>query len=134
MFNYSEETFSPKERIAILFKEYDTLRTEIIGRTAGGYQLIAILAVIFTAILAWRSSHGPDDIFWVAIGVFIVAAVLFSWWAHRDINLIARRIREIELAINSLCGDTLLIWETTMGGMAGGWVRRSQVKLNPHNS
>src|ERR1039457_6946031 len=124
MFNYLEEAFSPKEKVAILFKEYDTLRTEIIGRTAGGYQLIAILAIVFGAILGWRSSHGSDAVFWVALGVFFGAALVFWWWARRDINMIARRIRDIELNINRLCGDTLLIWETSMGGMAGGWLLR----------
>jgi hypothetical protein len=59
MFNYLEEAFSPKEKVAILFKEYDTLRTEIIGRTAGGYQLIAILAIVL------RSDSGLEVVAWV---------------------------------------------------------------------
>ena len=124
MFNHSVETFSPKEKIEILFKEYDTLRAEIIGRTAGGYQLIAILAIIFAAILGWRSPHGPDQMFWVAIGVLVGSAIVFGWWAHRDINMIARRISDIELQINEFSGQTLLIWETQLGGMAGGWALR----------
>jgi hypothetical protein len=124
MFNFSTEEFSRKEKAIILFKEYDTLRAEIIGRTAGGFQLIAILGAVLAAILVLASSSGVDVVFWVAVGVFIISAIAFSWWARRDINLIARRVAEIELEINRLCNDTLLIWETECGGAAGGWLRR----------
>jgi hypothetical protein len=124
MFDYAVETFSAKEKIGILFKEYDTLRTEIIGRAAGGYQLIAITAVIFAAVLGWRASREPDWIFWAGIGLVIATAVFFSWWTRRDINIIARRIRDIEKKINELSGETLLIWESELGSMAGGWLKR----------
>jgi hypothetical protein len=127
MLNYSTENFSNKEYIAILFKEYDTLRAELISRTVGGFQLISIIAVLSTALLAWGGSHPGSKVLWGGIGVLCVAAGLFFYIAYRDTNLLARRIREIESEINGLAGDReLLKWETHFGASVTGWIIRRQ--------
>jgi hypothetical protein len=129
MFNYATEAFSAKEKIEILFKEYDTLRAEIINRASGGNQVVAILAGLFGASLAWRATHPPDRIFWTAIAVLFCTGVFLMATAYRDINLVARRLAVIERTINKLSGDDLLAWESRFGSMAGGWVARKNSHL-----
>jgi transposase len=125
MFDHATKTFSGKEKIEILLKEYDTLRAEIVGRTTGGYQLIGVQAIIFTAALGWRSQHGVGEIFWFFMGVLVVLGLLFGGSTYRDISMLARRVREIEEEINNTVGENLLRWETEFGGLNGIlWITR----------
>jgi len=125
MLDYSQENFSAKEKIMILFKEYDTLRAEAISRSGGGYQVIAIFAGLIAAILAWGATHPPVATFWAAVGTLILAAIFSAFLVLRDIYAIARRVAEIERAINHLAGDQeLLIWESKRGSAASGLLLR----------
>src|ERR1700716_193070 len=100
----SVDSLSNQECIQIIFKEYDTLRAEIIARTTGGFQLISIIALLSSALLAWAGSHPYSKVLWVGIGVLCLASVLFFYVAHRDINLLASRVRQLEAEINKLAG------------------------------
>jgi hypothetical protein len=52
------------EPISILFKEYDALRTEVLGRTSHGHQIGAIGAVVLT----WLLARPIDAKFWMILG------------------------------------------------------------------
>lgn len=125
MFDYSQAKFSDKEKIMILFKEYDTLRAEVISRSSGGYQVIAIFGGLFAALLAWGATHPPIAVFWAAVLTLAVGVIFAAFTVFRDIYVIARRLAEIEKTINHLAGDQqLLIWESNRGSAASGLVRR----------
>ena len=125
MFDYSKETLSNKECVDVLFKEYDTLRGEIIARTSGGYQLISIVALLSSALLAWAGSHPASVMLWIGLLIIVGASILFFAWAHRDNNMLGRRIAEIEKEINDLLGGReLLKWESHYGAAVTGWLRR----------
>lgn len=125
MLDYSKEKFSDKEKIMILFKEYDTLRAEVISRASGGYQVIAIFAGLIAAVLAWGATHPPVPRFWGAVGTLIAAAIFIAVIVLRDIYVIARRVAEIEKMINHLAGDhELLIWESKRGSATSGLLFR----------
>jgi hypothetical protein len=121
----SVDSLSNHECIQIIFKEYDTLRAEIIARTTGGFQLISIIALLSSALLAWAGSHSASKVLWVGVGVLCAASALFFYVAHRDVNMLASRVKEIEAEINHLAGDIeLLKWETHSGAAVTGWIRR----------
>src|SRR6266849_10226121 len=106
---------SAKEQIDILLKEYDTLRQEIIARTSQGFQVLGFGVLLYTALVAWFGAHSVDRTFWVLLIIFVLTIAVVSLMAHRDINMAARRISEIELHVNNLAGATLLQWETKYG-------------------
>ena len=81
----------------MLFKEYDALRSSILGRTSNGYQLWGIGA----ALLAFLMSRPIDVKFWILMGLFGIVFGMFSWTTFRDINKAAERLRELESSINA---------------------------------
>jgi hypothetical protein len=114
------------EKIQVLFKEYEALRSGILGRTNNGYQLWAIGAALLTFLM----SRPLDVKFWILMSIFTVVFSLFSWTTFRDINKAAERLREIEGSINLLAGDELLQWETRWGsGVTGFFGKARPLKL-----
>jgi hypothetical protein len=104
----NQETFTPKDKVQILFHEYDTLRTEAIHRINNGYQLIAGSV----ALLIWLASKWETSSFCVLL-IFSLFAVVFFWWRIvRDLTRLNRWLRELEKEINDLAGEQLLKWET----------------------
>jgi predicted lysophospholipase L1 biosynthesis ABC-type transport system permease subunit len=122
MLNYGTQTISDKEKIAILLKEYDTLRAEIIARTTGSFQMIAVTALLTAALMTSWSSRSPDALFWICLLGVVLTAFAFVAVAHRNINRLARRIMKIEDYVNRLAGSEILAWESKWGGAARGWV------------
>ncbi len=106
--------------IQILFKEYDTLRSEIITRTNCGYQLLALGA----GALAWLASRPINQMLFVSLGVVLAAMVIFVgiWW--RDTYMCSCRVKEIERQINNLAGMELLKWETHWTGGPFAYITR----------
>jgi hypothetical protein len=104
--------------IAILFKEYETLRNEIQNRTNNGYQIWGIVA----AVLTWLSSRPVDLNFWLLWPTLGAAFGFAAFTIRRDINKAARRIRQIEVEINSIAGADLLKWESQWGSAQTGWI------------
>lgn len=125
MFDYSTQTLSAKEEIVARLKEYDTLRAEIIGRTAAVYQLLAISAPLAVFLFTWwgSSTQKKDWVFWLAVVIFTFIVGLFAMSTRRDINRIAERIIFIEREVNRLAGVDILEWETTFGAASTGWWR-----------
>lgn len=112
----------------MLFKEYEALRSGILGRTNNGYQLWGIGAALLTFLI----SRPLDWKFWTLMGLFVAVFSLFSWTTVRDIKKAAERLRELENDINKLAGDELLQWETRWGsGVTGFFGRARPLRRNP---
>ena len=119
----SSPEFGSRDKIGVLFKEYDALRVEIQNRTNHGYQLWGIGA----GVLALIVSRPLDLRFWILSGLFLVVFLLASWTSVRDIIKAAKRIRELEDQINHLAGVTLLEWEHRWGSAVTGFWRTRPV-------
>jgi hypothetical protein len=111
----------------ILFKEYDTLRAEILERQRGAFQLTLIAGAAF----AWFATHMIDSwskygrtgkTIWVIGGLILLAffARLANQAMH-DAKQISKRLIEIEKKINKIAGEKLLEWETEWSWTAKGW-------------
>jgi hypothetical protein len=129
MADQHEESVGAHERIQVLFKEYDALRSSIIGRTSNGYQLWGIGA----ALLTYLMSRPIDLKFWLLMVLFGLVFGAFSWTTIRDINKAAERLRELESSINGLAGGELLQWETRWGSGVTGYLGRARpLKQDSH--
>jgi hypothetical protein len=124
LFDLITEKISRKERIAILFKEYDTLRAEIIARaetqrgylTIGGSAAGAILAFGGQQVL-WNI--GDSKAWFVLLGSAIAlgCGVIAAFLSYRHTAVIGKYLRVIENKINDLAGgESLLGWENDLRG------------------
>jgi hypothetical protein len=102
------------DKIQILLAEYGSLRTEVIHRTNNLYQLVAAGAVLFSVAV---SRQRIDAVFWITVGLSITVVAAFAFLINRDLDKAARRLRDLELDINTRAGETLMIWETRWGGV-----------------
>ncbi|MBV9762834.1 MAG: hypothetical protein JO340_19905 [Acidobacteriaceae bacterium] len=101
------------EPIQVLFKEYETLRTEVISRISHWYQLAGVAAVV----AGWMLTHQTANyiLYWSLLGV---ATIVFAVLLRRDIHICSLRLRQLESEINSLAGQELLKWHTHYGASA----------------
>ncbi|MGD0276565.1 MAG: hypothetical protein ABSB79_11050 [Syntrophales bacterium] len=100
---------SPKEKIDVLLKEYDSLRSEIISRIQSRFTVTGIIVALAVFIV---NEEGQIELI---MGGILVIAILFFWWRVRAwILLCSVRISEIEEEINKLAEDKLLVWETRL--------------------
>lgn len=107
------------QRINILLKEYDTLRSELQQRTAAGFALVGIVV----AAAGWSLSQTLARHYYTsAVVVFLIVCFLF--FGPRFINVqirrCAERVQRIEKRINFLAQDQLLEWESRWGMGATG--------------
>jgi hypothetical protein len=121
--------------IEVLFHEYDALRKEIVARTTGGYQLVAVIALILTWFLtSLVGLLAAEKIRWPVVALvvgaaFLIAAAVRAYFRISDyeIKKAAARVREIENEINFYCDRHLLRWETFSGtAMTGFWKRNAR--------
>jgi len=106
-------------QIDVLFKEYDTLRAEILSRTNNRFAITAFLGAV-AAFFATRT----ELIAVVSIGgVVISLLVLGGIWFYLGelINKCAQRVKEIEARVNELAGTQLLEWESDSRHRPFGW-------------
>jgi hypothetical protein len=108
----------------ILFKEYDTLRAEIISRTSSSYQLLGL----WFAGGTWLVFHKQDPLFWRSIGLFSLATFGMMTVIRKDTRDLAKRLRMLEREINELAGRELLKWETHYGGGIFRLFRRASLR------
>lgn len=103
-------TLSRKERINILMKEYDTLRTEIFHRTNSGFAIVGLLGGLGGYAIFTMKEFTP----WNLSGLAIAAVfLLFLRLEFGRLTIRAsRRIAQIEDQVNTLAGETLLVWDT----------------------
>ncbi len=106
---------SQKDKIEFLFKEYGTLRTEIISRTGYGFQSGAVLAAVGTWLLQQPSDSWYNWAFVAGIVILGSVGFIFLRVNVRDIWKAAHRIKELEHEINSRAGEHLLVWERLYG-------------------
>lgn len=100
------------DHIEILFKEYDTLRTEIIALTGYMYQVIGYGAAVSGALIAWGAGKGFESKFWFLVIVFWGLVVLLWLLLHVAIARITEHLREVEADVNRRAGAELLKWES----------------------
>jgi hypothetical protein len=99
MFDLTKPEFSTKERVLILFKEYDSLREEIIRRTDSHNRFITVVGVVIAATLAFGTMRinfengfqNPN--IYVLIGV-IAVMILGALMAARAVWRHTRRLRQ----------------------------------------
>jgi len=117
----------PMEQISILLKEYDSLRSEVIARTAGLFTMATVVVGIFAAIVSWKPL--PEHLLSFFVITFALAGLMaVGLYLNADmVSDLAQRIREIEAHINALAGTSLLRYENEFGGGARGYVLRKKV-------
>ena len=132
MANKIKTCLSASEQIGVLFKEYDTLRAEMVGRISGAHQSASVVAIVVGAMLSWLSvsSHHVSAGFWIAASCFAFASVTYIYSLYRDIGILCRRVRALETRINELAGTILLTWENDWGG-TNGWFWRKWPPREP---
>jgi hypothetical protein len=101
-------------KTTILFKEYDTLRAELIARSTHWYQLGGIAI----AVIGWLVARPFDKPTIIALPVVMILGAFFAVTLARDVYFLANRLRELEAEINMIAGSELLKWETRYGGTA----------------
>lgn len=105
-----------EKNMQILFKEYDTLRTELIARGTQVFQWFALVAVLAVALVTWVGSHGWNNPrFWLILVPFSASLIYIRIRIHWDVWQAAARVRELEKQINDLAGSQLLTYETSRG-------------------
>jgi len=100
-------------QIEILFKEYDSLRHEIVARTNQGYQLAAVGVVGVAAIVSWIVSAAPSPATYIAIiSIAALSIYLTSYALNKNVQSLAHRLRQLERLINKQAQQhDLLRWE-----------------------
>jgi hypothetical protein len=127
-----EDRFTVREKIAVLLAEYNTLRQEVIAARTNLGQGFHVFSVVVMADIVFLNSSSRWD---VAIIIFILALAylgVLCAWNDKNTASFTRRLRELELEINSVAGEPLMLWETIHGwGKIFGW-GKSKIFQNPN--
>ena len=118
MFDLTKPEFSTKERVLILFKEYDSLREEIIRRTDSHNRFITVVGVVIAATLAFGTMRinfengfqNPN--IYVLIGVIavlILGALVAARAVWRHIRGLRQRVVDLGKQIDILVGGNPLL-------------------------
>ena len=102
------------QRINILLREYDSLRSEVLQRTVASLVLAPVLAVI----VGWLSSRILEGYRFTAVADGLLAACalfLGPKLMNMKIRRCSARLQHIEQRINHLAEDDLLEWESRWG-------------------
>jgi hypothetical protein len=107
------------QRINILLREYDTLRSELQQRTAAGFALVGVVVAVVGWVLSQTLSHHYYTS--AAVGMlFLVFLFLGPRFMNVQIRRCAERVQRIEKRVNFLAQDHLLEWESRWGMGATG--------------
>jgi hypothetical protein len=118
MFDMTKPEFSTKERVLILFKEYDSLREEIIRRTDSHHRYITVVGVVIAGTLAFGTARinfengfqNPN--IYVLIGVIavmILGALIAARAVWRQIRRLRQRVVDLGKQIDILVGGNPLL-------------------------
>ena len=118
MFDLTKPEFSTKERVLILFKEYDSLREEIIRRTDSHNRFIMVVGVVIAATLAFGTMRinfengfqNPN--IYVLIGVIavlILGALIAARALWRHTRGLQQRVVDLGKQIDILVGGNPLL-------------------------
>ena len=117
--------FDTNDKITILLHEYDSLRSEVVQRYIGAFQLGVGGSTALAAFGAWRLLvNDYTSIVLVALGFVVLAFVI--WQMERDTRRIAAHLRLLEADINKRAGEQLLTWETHFA-LKGPLARRFEI-------
>lgn len=98
------------QKIEILLKEYDTLRTELNERFRQRFQFVTLFGAVGAFALFTNQHFTIYQIVFLALTPIVLCIVWF-WIGHLIVKA-SRRIAQIEAEINSLAKTKLLCWET----------------------
>ena len=98
------------QKIEILLKEYDTLRTEMNERFRQRFQFVTIFGAVGAFALFTKQDFIGYQKVCLALTPIVLCTVWF--WIGHLIAKASRRIAQIETEINSLAKTKLLCWET----------------------
>ena len=118
MFDLTKPEFSTKERVLILFKEYDSLREEIIRRTDSHNRFITVVGVVIAVTLAFGTMRinfengfqNPN--IYVLIGVIavlILGALIAARAVWRHTRGLRQRVVDLGKQIDILVGGNPLL-------------------------
>ncbi|MGH8601688.1 MAG: hypothetical protein ACREXR_02570 [Gammaproteobacteria bacterium] len=97
--------------VQILLKEYDTLRAEILLRIAHRFAFLGLTGAAGGYVF-FTLKYKDLAIYQIIVLIIAALAVLVAWfWQGQVIARCSERIAEIEVAVNSLAGAELLVWE-----------------------
>ncbi len=109
-------TENERQQIHILLQEYNTLRTEIIQKSNAVLQGVTVTFAVFFGIVTVLISIKADVMLYgFALLPFVASTFFTIYYADKPIGMIAARLRELEILVNTLAGAELLIWETHYG-------------------
>lgn len=98
-----------EQKIAVVLKEYETLRAEILQRTGHRFTILSL-----GGALGAYGVFSAEKLTKFQLSVLVLSALaLIGVWFQLG-KLIARcsaRISEIEISVNDLADETLLRWE-----------------------
>ena len=97
------------EKLTILMKEYDTLRTEILQRSRQRFAFLGLIGAGAGYVLFKATSLKEFQILGLTVAVVLMACI----WMQLG-NIIVRcsnRLAEIEIQVNQIAGEDLLKWE-----------------------
>jgi hypothetical protein len=120
----SNNTF---QRVQILLHEYNTLRAEVLSRYVAQFQSGGVASIVLLGIFTLIANLGFSYWFIGLVGLDLILFAAVLVWIDIDIAKAARRLRELEVQINSLAGgEALLKWESVwgIGGVTGKHILR----------
>ena len=117
MFDLTKPEFSTKERVLILFKEYDSLREEIIRRTDSHNRFITVVGVVIAAIafgttrINFENGLQNPNIYVLigVIAVLILGALIAARAVWRQIRRLRQRVVDLGKQIDILVGGNPLL-------------------------
>jgi hypothetical protein len=106
------------QKLDVLLKEHDQLRTQINEHTRHLYALLGVVLGVITFLIQ-RNNFGPS--FWFILVPWLGAAYYFYKQSIRNTERCAYRLIVIEHQVNELAGGELLLqWELRWGCHAIG--------------
>lgn len=107
-----EPPMDRKMHVEILFKEYDTLREEILSRMNNRFTFGGLLGVIAAFVGSQTQLSIPLRL---GTGLLALVTILVLWWFLGLLIYKAHlRIAALEKKINELAGADLLEWESNV--------------------
>jgi len=101
----------PLQKIEMLLKEYDTLRSEMIERFRQRFQFVTIIGAVGAFALFTKKHFTIFQIVILALTPIVLLCTVWFWIGHLIVKA-SQRIAQIETEINSLAESKLLCWET----------------------
>jgi len=99
-----------KDKIEILLKEYDVLRTEISQRLSARMSFLGLWGALLGLMLFRGKKSSGFQIFILILGLVILMVVWLQ--LGRIVTRCSVRVADIEQQVNDLAGEDLLVWET----------------------